>query len=426
MSEHTSETLEYLHDLFSIRDIGRILYAFGINDLALKPLLQKTSGPQTGSSPSGDRFPRLDTTYSNIRGDTLSEMLLIIPPDLAKDFANHERISRHLSAIFLHEGTLKSIRRANRISACQQAHLLFCAKAPKPKTETCLVPYACNSRCCPVCTRAKSSSTFARVHDTLSNLFDRRPIFIRWITLTVRNPPEGDLQHSICDLLKAFRRLRRPREMNGKRGRGWNCWTENVDGYIWNLEVTHNLKERTWHPHLHILYGGDFIYWKDLKIEWEKARRPTGRPGDIKIGEAYWKDDTGKKHRLDGSVDARDALECLMEICKYTLKPFESGIPASCVLELSDAVFNKRLFGSGGDWALPPAQKRDEDPYWALQGGLAKTLRDSANFWDDEEFGHSVLQSCASSRAQWLRVVRNYDVFYWTQIADSYPEGPPD
>lgn len=409
----------YLISLSRIKNIRSILDAFAVNDPALDRFLQQTSSPQRCSSSSDGGSAMLDTKYSNIRGDRIAAVKQIIPPDVARQFQNHDEITSRLAAIYSAEGSLKYLKKASRIHACQQAHMLFLGSAPEGGLQTCILPYACNSRCCPICSRVKSEKTFARAYDTLLEIFERRQTDVRWIVLTIQNPPEGDLDLGIKDILKAFRRLRRPREMNGRRGLSYNCWTEHVDGYIWNLEITHNLEKRSWHPHIHILYGGDFIHWSGLQKEWNRALSPFARIGGIKIKEAYWKDSRGEKHSLMDSHDPVDAIAILKEVCKYTLKPFESHIPKSCILELTEAVFNKRLFGSGGDWRLPPAQARNVDASWILEGGLKKVIDEDPDFWSDKDYQKSILKSCSTSLSMWLRIVRNYDLYYQIQKADS-------
>lgn len=413
----TPEDQSYLNSLSQVKYILRILFAFGVRDDALTHLLEKTQAAKPQFPPPGGKRTRLDTTKSNISRDTLEKCREILPDDLAKQIAYHDQIRRRLCKIFNSATLPKWLKRANRVNSCQQAHMLFISGASEDKAETLVLPYCCNARFCPACSRERSLRTFNRVLDRLEPEFLRSVPDLRWITFTIVNPQEGDLLPSIVDLLKGFRRLRSPHIMNGKRGLQWNCWTESVDGYLWNLEISHNMKARTWHPHIHVIYAGDFIPWQELKIEWSKALRPTGRVGDIKIGEAYTTSLEGEHQAVRECANPRAAMDCLLEVCKYTLAPFESDIPASCILELTDAIYNKRLFGSGGDWRLPPEQNRNSIPYWALEGGLARCLQDPDSLWTDKSYADSILLSCASSHPVWVQIVRNYEAFYWIQYA---------
>lgn len=412
----------YLEHLSQVKHIQRILVAFSLDDSILASLLEKLSGVSPNPAAFSRFWNRLDTTNSNFRGDTFCDLRQLIPPDLAKELADHDRIRTHLAKIFSSQIDLTCQKRANRLYACQQAHLLFSNVLPEARQKTTVIPYACNSRFCPACSREKSRRTYNRVVDTLGPLFESHQMHIQWITLTIQNPPAGSLASGVKDLQHAFRRLRRPHEMNGKRGRQWNCWTESVRGYLHNLEVSFNPSNSSWHPHIHIIYSGDFIPWRDLKSEWSKALRPTGRKGDIKIGEAYYVDAHGNKHSCSSSDDARDILECFVEVTKYTLKPFESDIPPARILELTDALFNKRLFGSGGDFLLPPEQLRDTTPYWSLEGGLAACLEDSDSILSDIDYWDSCLKSCESHHKSWLLIVRNYAYFYWVCFGENHPD----
>lgn len=415
----TSADHSYLEALSRVNKILRILFAFGISDDALTQWLEKTQAAKPPFPASAGKKTRLDNIYSNISRDTLAQCRKILPQDLAEEIGKHDRIRRRLCKIFHEAITPKWIKRANQINSCQQAHMLFIGPGEIDKAETLVLPYCCNARFCPACSRERSVRTFNRVLDKLSPEFERSIPDLRWITFTITNPPEGNLEQGIFDLLKGFRRLRDPHIMNGKRGQQWNCWTESVDGYLWNLEISHNFKARTWHPHIHVIYSGDFMPWRALKIEWEKALRPTGREGDIKIGEAYTVSDMSERQAVRHCANSRAAMDCLREVCKYTLKPFETDIPASCILELTDAIFNKRLFGSGGDWRLPPEQDRNSIPYWAIEGGLARCLEDPEGPWTDDSYSDSIILSCASRHPAWVHIVRNYDVFYWIQCGAS-------
>lgn len=415
----TPRELSYLSSLSRVKNILRILSAFGFRQPALTRLLKKSWRVSANNKPIGRSLDRLDTDFSNIGGDTFCEIRELIPPDLAEELAKHDEIRTRLWKLFSARMEPGSEKRAKALFGCQQAHMVLLNAAPEIKAKACVIPYCCNSRMCPACSREKSRKTFSRIVDTIGPDFEFYTHRVMWVTLTIRNPPEGSLDQGIRDLLKGFRRLRRPKEMNGRRGLHWNCWTEKVEGYIWNLEVSHNMKARTWHPHIHIVFTGDFLPWQELKAEWLKALKPTGRAGDVKIGEAYFKDARGNKISAIDAPDGRYALDCLLEATKYTLKPFESDIPSSCIFELTDAVFRKRLFGSGGSWHLKPEQDRGAPAFWALEGGLAHCLEDVDGPWFDADYQYPIVQACSLNHPSWLRIVRAYQVFYWIQVSES-------
>lgn len=87
------------------------------------------------------------------------------------------------------------------------------------------------------------------------------------------------------------------------------------------------------------------------------------------------------------------------EIAKYNLKPMETyRIAAGQILELTRALHNKRLFGSGGDWELPGLRK--EEPIYSAPIGLGMILHDEphpvAMLSDQSDsVGRAHLRSCA-------------------------------
>lgn len=418
----TNDDQSYLLDLSRVNNILRILFAFGVHDEALEKWLKDPPRDPEPDGPDGPGKTRLDTKNSNIRGDTLKRLKKVIPPDAAKELSKHDQIRRRLTSIFQNTPSIAHMRKAKALNSCRQAHMLFLPRKLEKDPKTLIIPYACNARYCPSCSRVRSQRTFHRVLDTLGPIFEFSHPDLRWITLTMVNPPEGQLEQGLRDLSKAFSLLRCPRKMNGRRGKDYNSWTEAVDGYIWSVEVTHNAAKCSWHPHIHIIYAGDFIPWPELKADWTQALRACKRKGDIKIGTGYFRDESGEKFMILDKADGSKALGCLLEVCKYTLQPFESEIPAKPILELSDSIFNKRLFGSGGIFQLPPQQSRTDDVFWNLEGGLHKCLSDPNGWWTDDVYRSSILQSAMKSPSDWLRIVRNYDVFYWIQTALSHDE----
>jgi Replication protein len=112
---------------------------------------------------------------------------------------------------------------------------------------------------------------------------------VRYIVLAERN--SKNLREGILSLYRAWNRLRRSTRWKGK-----------VKGSIAVLEVTYNNKYRTWHPHLNVLFGGDYFPFEELKQAWMKATEGRGRTAFIR------------------AADSATAYELL----KYTLKIAES------------------------------------------------------------------------------------------------------
>jgi len=219
-----------------------------------------------------------------------------------------------------------------------------------------LVPYSCNSRLCKTCNHRRSLALSARCLDHLRlncHGLGEQPNIL-WLTLTIRNPPFGGLESAIVDLLFAFRELRR-----GATHRQTSLWDKSVRGYFWNFEVTMNERSRSWHPHIHVLMDADYMRQADLNATYSDILHRRGRVGKLMLGAAYVTDPSGKRVKPGpGGWDEFAIEAAVLEVTKYNLKPFESSrTSASEIFELTRALHNKRLFGSGGDWTLPGVSK---------------------------------------------------------------------
>jgi len=87
----------------------------------------------------------------------------------------------------------------------------------------------------------------------------------RYAVLTVENCPLEMLGAAITDLFAAFERLRHSK-----------VWTT-VRGAVAVLEITFNRQERTWHPHINVIFDGSFIPKAKLDAAWLRATHGHGR-----------------------------------------------------------------------------------------------------------------------------------------------------
>jgi hypothetical protein len=111
---------------------------------------------------------------------------------------------------------------------------------------------------------------------------------LRYVVLAERN--SDNLQSGIKSLYKAWTSLRRSVR-----------WKRKVKGCIAVLEVTYNVEQRSWHPHLNVLIEGDYFPFEELNQAWIKATDGNGRTTHIQ--------------KADEST--------VYELMKYTLKVAE-------------------------------------------------------------------------------------------------------
>lgn len=393
----------YLAALLRVNHIDLILSALGFTEQAslIRQVLKKSPGPP-GQVRRRRRRLRLLTTISNIRK--------VIPEDFVRDFAAQDIVRNRLSAVYRRAFRPQV---AKRISGCGEAFMTFDSACP-PHDDATLVPYSCNQRSCPACSRHRSALLFARVLDHLSPRIQIDPASfdLRWLTLDIRSPPWGELAQGLTDLLHAFRRL---------RSHDSPLWTDHVDGYIFNTEITCNPATRSWHPHIHAVITGDYIPGATLNARWRAQVARRDRGGHATIGRCYVKDLTapeGRRYPAHGAWSERDLLGCLLEVTKYTLKPFESSrVPDAAILELHDALHNRRGTGSGGTLRIPGDHPR---PYWRKLSGLGAMIDNPlSRIYTDSAFSRNLIAAATRDPRRWAILIRNYPDAYWLQVIAS-------
>lgn len=109
----------------------------------------------------------------------------------------------------------------------------------------------CKHRLCPFCGRARSSYVAGQLTEVMQQM--KRP---RMLVLTVRSREEP-LRVQLHDLRRWLRALRRSKD-----------WRARVRGGAYTVEVTLNERTGLWHPHLHVVYDGEYFPFKLLQRLW--------------------------------------------------------------------------------------------------------------------------------------------------------------
>jgi hypothetical protein len=377
----------YLDSLQSVNDISTLIDALSGLSGGLSAFPPESLPFLESGFPSGDI--RLDKLFSNIR--------VAIPPETARQMAELDRIRARLCGAFRKAGDDASVTRANRLNTCNDAYMIA-QHVEEPRSV--LVPYTCHQRYCPACARAASMKTWCRLHGYHSLFPQRvRQWNLKWITLTIVNPAYGNLRTSLLSMLKAFKNLKRPQNST--------LFKSYIKGYLWNAEVSINLRARTWHPHIHLLVDAEYVPWTVLKHAWQTALSAQGLQGDAKVGEAYVLEQ-GKKIPLRNPTPAQ-AAKALLEVTKYVFKPFEiDRTPTTCVVELAEALHDQRLHGSDrtGTLSAPPPQKTVD---YAILGGLGKMLGNyESPYWTDTEFQRELTNAMFTAHGALPVLARRY------------------
>ena|GEM_PF-2239816 len=225
----------------------------------------------------------------------------------------------------------------------------------------------CRDRLCAICmwrlSRRVAWETSLIIDRYTAENPDMIPILIG---LTVRNPKMGELSQML-DVL-----------CNGKSG-AWQILQKRlarrgIKDYIRTLEITLNSKEKSWHPHIHVLAFVPKEYFKkgsknyllqaQLRKEWKEICNLDYEP-IVDIRRCYDKNKPNERIDFNDDTQKIDLSRAVKETSKYCVKPLqiffkdfdnaETGAENSFIFnvkdvvrELSNALHGRRLRALGG------------------------------------------------------------------------------
>ncbi len=242
--------------------------------------------------------------------------------------------------------------KAKRVDGCASALLFKRGESGKLKLAC---ANFCRVRLCPVCAWRRSMRTHAHMRKILAAAAEQQKLQYLMVTLTLRNCSGSDLSATLDSLIGGFKRL--SDNLCNKAG----IWV----GWYRGVEVTHNMRSDTFHPHIHALVavkpsyfkGGAYISQAELAEKWRAAAQVDYAP-IVDIRKVY--DRSGKG----------DIIHAVAEVAKYATKASDIinyddwGMTEETVRTL-DSALNRRRF--------------------VAYGGLFKALHKALNLTDEEE-----------------------------------------
>jgi hypothetical protein len=203
-------------------------------------------------------------------------------PFLGKEFGLLDRYEAQSELVRGLEQTKFHAHLASKVMNC---HKKFRIKRCKPAEGFAASTWAkadnsCFVRLCPHCSHRKVRLVSSRVKNFVVGKTN-----LKYVVFAERN--SVNLAEGIKSLYAAWDRLRRS-----------VFWKSRVSGAIVVLEVTYSKKRKSWHPHLNVLFEGDYIPFEALRQRWEKATKGEGRTAHIQKAD-------------EGTI---------LELIKYTLK----------------------------------------------------------------------------------------------------------
>jgi len=160
--------------------------------------------------------------------------------------------------------TRKHSHLAHRVAEC---HHSFRHKVCAYRHEWAEAGKSCNVRLCPHDQRRRSLQLAARWTGILEQLGE-----LRYVVLAECN--SRDLVAGMRSLFRAWSTLRKS-----------PLWKSSCRGSVAVLEVTFNRDEGTWHPHLNVLFEGDYIPFEALKTAWIAATAGNGQTAFIRAAD---------------------------------------------------------------------------------------------------------------------------------------------
>jgi plasmid rolling circle replication initiator protein Rep len=196
--------------------------------------------------------------------------------------------------------------------------------------------YFCGDRFCMPCTWRKSLKISANVYKVAHVALDRHPTYrLLILTLTIPNTAADELRQGVDILLKGWDRLVKRVEVNRA-----------ISGYFRALETTYNVKDDTWHPHIHSLLFVPAGYFKKDYIKhnrWLEMWRESTRIPSITQVDIRPVKNKGNTHETLASAAA--------EVAKYAVKPAPRGKDHPYIRETepdTDAAIEQLISGLKG------------------------------------------------------------------------------
>lgn len=188
----------------------------------------------------------------------------------------------------------------------------------------------CRVRLCPICQWRRSLKTFAQMSQVIDVAASEGYSFI-FLTLTLRNCAPADLSATITSTLQSFNRFTKYKD--------FMCAFK---GFYRGFEITYNMKDDTYHPHIHCVLAVNKSYFTSRNYLSQKALTDL------------WK--KALKADYDPIIDIRKCFggsKSIAEACKYAVKPSDIicedwDLTVEQVRVLDEALNRRRFIGLGG------------------------------------------------------------------------------
>ena len=166
----------------------------------------------------------------------------------------------------------------------------------------------CRLRLCPMCQWRRSLKMFGQVQTITDKILERdKSTRFLFATFTVKNVDAENLEACIDNLNKKFRYL----VASSLTFAPAKKLKQNLLGYLKAVEVTYNTKDKTYHPHLHVIFAVKSTFFKNSsnymsKKEWISLWQQA-------LGVDY-------KPQIDIRAIKSGTAKAVAEVAKYPVK----------------------------------------------------------------------------------------------------------
>ena len=173
--------------------------------------------------------------------------------------------------------------------------------------------FRCRHRVCPLCSRQRVAQAADQLTAILTDM--KHP---RQLILTVKSR-QAPLREQLSDLRSWFGKLRRTA-----------FWKKNVTGGCYTVEITVNEATGLWHPHLHIVFDGDYLPHRAVRQHWHRITHGS---------EVVW------------LSDVKLRMPMVKELTKYIGKPAKlNTFTDAQIREYVNATRGARMIGTFGSF----------------------------------------------------------------------------
>jgi plasmid rolling circle replication initiator protein Rep len=198
-----------------------------------------------------------------------------------------------------------------------------------------------------------------RVQDKYQNL---RPVFL---TLTIKNPTHEELNDIIRHMIQSWRRLTEHR-----------TFREQIDGWYRTLEITYNIKDDTFHPHLHVILMVDKRYFSksnDKYIDIYKWVYLWRMSAKLDYDPVCWIRRVNQKKGNQYKAIAEIVKYCTKDSDYLKSAKYKNSVTRDEVVHtLTKALYRKQLFAYGGKMS----EGTKKDAYDKIEHDTSDEIRD--------------------------------------------------